>query len=314
MQTTAATARVGNAPDLLSGILSVQVRNEEKITEQDRLYCQRQQDLLYKTLDQIDRWYAIFKEEAERYREKKNFKYEDNGKVPVRNCLVSDFGKDDYSHNEFKPFDQINDLVDKNHNANANFANRIISYFNKTYNVAVPVPAVDEKTLRMGFRPVYQTYVDTVIEHLGGKSFRETAEGELLARFLKTVRPSRWSKVKPELKNDRIILPNILRFDDFYIQHCQQYHLCYSYDGNLENICEGIAYGADDILNGSSRIIMGFDNRDVDISQWYNLTLSNAEQIKFYKNGRIDIRFKDSQAAGNCYRRLRLDEITLPED
>jgi len=314
MQTTAATAKVGNAPDLLSGILSVQVRNEEKITEQDRLYCQQQQDLLYKTLDQIDRWYAIFKEEAERYREKKNFKYEDNGKVPVRNCLVSDFGKDDYSHNEFKPFDQINDLVDKNHNANANFANRIVSYFNKTYNVAVPVPAVDEKTLRMGFRPVYQTYVDTVIEHLGGKSFRETAEEELLARFLKTVRPSRWSKVKPELKNDRIILPNILRFDDFYIQHCQQYHLCYSYDGNLENICEGIAYGADDILNGSSRIIMGFDNRDVDISQWYNLTLSNAEQIKFYKNGRIDIRFKDSQAAGNCYRRLRLDEITLSED
>ena len=314
MQTTAATARVGNAPDLLSGILSVQVRNEEKITEQDRLYCQRQQDLLYKTLDQIDRWYTIFKEDAERYREEKNFKYEDNGKVPVRNCLISDFGKDDYSHNEFKPFDQINDLVVKNHNANANFADRIISYFNKTYNVAVPVPAVDEKTLRMGFRPVYQTYVDTVIEHLGGKSFRETAEEELLARFLKTVRPSRWSKVKPELKNDRIILPNILRFDDFYIQHCQQYHLCYSYDGNLENICEGIAYGADDILNGSSRIIMGFDNRDVDISQWYNLTLSNAEQIKFYKNGRIDIRFKDSQAAGNCYRRLRLDEITLPED
>ena len=314
MQTTAATAKVGNAPDLLSGILSVQVRNEEKITEQDRLYCQRQQDLLYKTLDQIDRWYAIFKEDAERYREEKNFKYEDNGKVPIRNCLLSDFGKDDYSHNEFKPFDQINDLVDKNHNANANFANRIISYFNKTYNVAVSVPAVDEKTLRMGFRPVYQTYVDTVIEHLGGKSFRETAEEELLARFLKTVRPSCWSKVKPELKNDRIILPNILRFDDFYIQHCQQYHLCYSYDGNLENICEGIAYGADDILNGSSRIIMGFDSHDVDISQWYNLTLSNAGQIKFYKNGRIDIRFKDSQTAGNCYRRLRLDEITLPED
>ena len=312
MQKTTTTA--GSRIDLLTGILNVQIRNEEKITEQDRLYCQRQQDLLYKTLDQIDRWYAIFKEEAERYREKKNFKYEDNGKVPVRNCLVSDFGKDDYSHNEFKPFDQINDLVDKNHNANANFANRIVSYFNKTYNVAVPVPAVDEKTLRMGFRPVYQTYVDTVIEHLGGKSFRETAEEELLARFLKTVRPSRWSKVKPELKNDRIILPNILRFDDFYIQHCQQYHLCYSYDGNLENICEGIAYGADDILNGSSRIIMGFDNHDVDISQWYNLTLSNAEQIKFYKNGRIDIRFKDSQAAGNCYRRLRLDEITLQED
>ena len=37
MQTTA-TAKVGNAPDLLSGILSVQVRNEEIITEQGPVY------------------------------------------------------------------------------------------------------------------------------------------------------------------------------------------------------------------------------------------------------------------------------------
>ena len=63
MQTT--VTKAGNAPDLLSGILSVQVRNEDKITEQDRLYCQMQQELLYKTLDQIDRRNAVFKEEAE---------------------------------------------------------------------------------------------------------------------------------------------------------------------------------------------------------------------------------------------------------
>ena len=61
----------GNRTDLLTGILNVQIRNEEKITEQDRQYCQRQQELLYKTLDQIDRWYAIFREDAERYREEK---------------------------------------------------------------------------------------------------------------------------------------------------------------------------------------------------------------------------------------------------
>ena len=309
-----ATARAGNAPDLLSGILSVQVRNEEKITEQDRQYCQRQQDLLYKTLDQIDRWYAIFKEDAERYREEKNFKYEDNGKVPVRNCLIGNFGKDDYSYDEFKPFDQLNDLVDKNYSANENFADRIISYFNKTYNVAVPVPAVDEKTLRMGFRPVYQTYVDAVIEHLGGKSFRETAEEELLARFLKTVRPSCWSKVKPELKKDKITFPEIIRFDEFSMQYSQKNRISYNYGGKLETLCAGIAYGADDILNGDSKMIIHFDDNDVSVSGWYDLTLTNAEQIKFYKNGRIDIRFKDSQTAGNCYRRLRLDEITLQED
>ena len=313
MQTTA-TRTAGSHTDLLTGILNVQVRNEDKITEQDRQYCQLQQDQLYRTLDRIDRWYDIFKEEAERYRKIKNFKYEDNGKVSIRNFHFNYSGEDDYTHNEFKPFDLINELVDKNHNANANFAGRIISYFNRTYNVDVPIPVIDEKAMRMGFRPVYQTYVDMVIEHLGGKSFRETAEEELLARFLKTVRPSCWSKVKPELKKDKITFPEIIRFDEFSMQYSQKNRISYNYGSKLEIFCAGIAYGADDILNGDSKMIIHFDDNDVSVSGWYDLTLTNAEQIKFYKNGRIDIRFKDSQAAGNCYRRLRLDEITLRED
>ena len=60
MQTTA-TRTAGSHTDLLTGILNVQVRNEDKITEQDRQYCQLQQDQLYRTLDRIDRWYDIFR-------------------------------------------------------------------------------------------------------------------------------------------------------------------------------------------------------------------------------------------------------------
>ena len=176
MQTTTAP-KAGNAPDLLQGILSVQVRNEDKITEQDRVYCQTQQNLLYKTLDQIDRWYAVFKEEAEQYQAERKFHYEENGKVSMRDFYTYHNDREDYSHNEFKPFDLINDLVDKNRNANANFANRIISYFNRTYKVSVPEYKIDEKTLPMGFRPVYDTYVDVVIEHLGGKSFPGNGRG-----------------------------------------------------------------------------------------------------------------------------------------
>lgn len=96
MQTTA-TRTAGSHTDLLTGILNVQVRNEDKITEQDRQYCQLQQDQLYRTLDRIDRWYDIFKEEAERYREIKSFKYEDNGKVSIRNFYFNNSGEDDYT-------------------------------------------------------------------------------------------------------------------------------------------------------------------------------------------------------------------------
>ena len=115
MQTTA-TRTAGSHTDLLTGILNVQVRNEDKITEQDRQYCQLQQDQLYRTLDRIDRWYDIFKEEAERYREIKSFKYENNGKVSIRNFYFNNSGEDDYTHNEFKPFDLINEFKDADGN------------------------------------------------------------------------------------------------------------------------------------------------------------------------------------------------------
>ena len=80
----------------------------------------------------------------------------------------------------------------------------------------------------MGFRPVYDTYVDVVIEHLGGKSFRETAVEELLARLSKVVRPAYWSKVKTELKKDKIIFPEIIRFDDFSMQYNQRNRISYN--------------------------------------------------------------------------------------
>ena len=298
--------------DLLSGILNIQVRNEDKITEQDRLYCQKQQDELYKTLDQIDGWYYIFKKEADKYEGIIKFKYEENGSNTVRS--YHDYynkEKEDYTHHEFKPFQIMNELAGKNYSAVKNFINRIIDHFNNTYNISVPYPSIDEKTLPMGFRPVYGTYVDMVIEHLGGRSFRDTAEEELIKRFLDTVRPSYWSKVKPEQKKDKIIFPDIVTWDSIHYEYYKEYDFAYDTDSKVSRFCEGIAFGADDTLCGSIRMITGLNPQNVDISRWYELTTSNATDIKFYANGRIDVRFKDSISAENCFRRLRLDEIKL---
>ncbi len=316
MQTTATTSAIGHT-DLLSGILKVQVRNEDKITEQDRIYCQNQQDELYKTLDQIDGWYNIFKKEADKYEGKIKLKHEENGKITTSSYDLHyryNNDREDYTHHEFTPFKDINDLVDSHQGAVKNFINRIIGYFNKTYHVSVEAPAIDEKTLPMDFRPVYTTYVDVVIEHLGGKSFRNTAEEELIKRFLDTVRPSYWSKVKPELKKDKIIFPDIVSWDSIHYEYYKEYDFAYDTDRKVAQFCEGIAFGADDVLCGSTGMIMGLDTRNVDISQWYDLTTTNAVSIKFYANGRIDVRFKDSAAAESCFKRLRLGEIKLRDE
>lgn len=98
------------------------------------------------------------------------------------------------------------------------------------------------------------------------------------------------------------------------MQYNQRNRISYNYGGELETLCAGIAYGADDILNGNSKMIIRFDDNDISVTDWYDLTTTNAEQIRFYKNGRIDVRFKDSAAAESCFKRLRLDEITLREN
>lgn len=298
--------------DLLSGILGVEIRNEEKITAQDRLYCERQQELLYKTLAQIDRWYGIFTEEAEQYRESHRISYKENGEMSYRESLYPD--DNSYSHHEFKPFKAINGLVSANLDANESFASRIVGYFNRTYNVSVPVPKIDRETLKMGFRPEYMTYVDAVIGHLGGRSFRQTAEDELLRRFLQLVRPGRWSKVKPELKGDKISFPNIVGFDDFYYSNYGKNHIHYNYSDRVATLCEGIAFGSDNILCGDERMVMRLDKDDVDVSGWYDLTTTNAIGMKFFRNGRVDVRFIDRETASRCFSRLRLDGIRLHEE
>ena len=305
----------GNTSDLLSAIYKVEIRQEDKISEQDRIYCQGQQDELYKSLDRIDLWYKTFTQEAEQYRESCHVRYKDNGKVEYRNSYRT-YEEEllDYKNMEFLPFKNINEMVDSNYRANEAFAHRIVRYFNETYNVSVPMPDINKETLKMGFRPVYQSYVDTVIEHLGGRSFRDTAEEELTKRFLQLVTPSRWSRVKPELKNDKISFPNIITFDSFYQENYNQNKIHYSYRSDIETFCEGIAFGADDTINGGSRMIIGFNDNKVDVSGWYDLATTNAEQMKFFKNGRIDVRFKDRQTAHECYQKLRLDKITLSED
>lgn len=316
MQTTAMTSAAGHT-DLLSGILKVQVRNKEKITEQDRIYCQNQQDELYKTLDQIDGWYNLFKKEAEKYEGKIKLKHEQNGKITISSYDLRyryDKDREDYTHHEFTPFKDINELVDSHQDAVKNFINRIIGYFNKTYNVSVEAPAIDEKTLPIGFRPVYSTYVDVVIEHLGGKSFRDTAEEELINRFLQTVKPSHWSKVKPDLKKDKIIFPDIVSWDSIHYEYYKEYDFAYETDRKARQFCEGIAFGADDVLCGSTDMIIGLDTRNVDISKWYELTTTNALNMKFYANGRIDVKFKDSATAERCFRWLRLDVIKLRDE
>ena len=88
----------------------------------------------------------------------------------------------------------------------------------------------------------------------------------------------------------------------------------YETDRKVSRFCEGIAFGAEDVLCRSIEMIIGLDTRNVDISRWYDLTTTNAVSLKFYGNTRIDVNFKDSATAESCFKRLRLNEIKLRDE
>lgn len=299
--------------DLLSSIYKIEIRNEEKISDADRIFCENQQKILCRSLDEIDRWYGIFVKEAAKYKDSHKISYEPNGKIKFHEPYNGryDYVEIDFTDYEFKPFDIINKLVEKNYKAILAFAKSIVAYFNRNYEVSIPYPEIDEATLQIGFRPFYQSYVDLVIEHLGGKSFRDTAEEELISRFLSAVKPNRWSKVKPELKKDKIIFPDIISFDSFWNDRNKMH---YNYRNELETLCAGIAFGTDGSLQGSSSMIIRFDDNNVDVSKPYKLTITGADELKFFKNGRIDVKFKDAKTAEVCFYKLKLDTIELQND
>ena len=86
--------------------------------------------------------------------------------------------------------------------------------------------------------------------------------------------------MKPELKKDKITFPDIVSWDSIHLEYHREYEFSYDCGRKVDIFCEGIAYGADDVINGSSGMVIGLDRRDVDITEWYNLTLSNAETLQ----------------------------------
>jgi hypothetical protein len=190
------------------------------------------------------------------------------------------------------------------------FAENITGYFNGKYSISVPVPETDTKKLAIDFRPVYTAYTSLVEKHLQGRSFLETAEEELISRFHQTICHANWHSRKiPRLKSDKIIFHEVIRFDEFDLRQNRN-SIHYSYRKKPEIFCEGILFGANEGLGGDSRIIRGFNERDVNISEPYPLSCGNAEEMKFYRNGRIDVRFSDASKARNCFDRLRLNVLT----
>lgn len=295
------------SPDMLAAFDTITVRNEEKITAADRDFCQRHQRVLTRTLDQLQRWYDLLRQEADTFSDQYEIRYNVNGTVEYRTPYSSNNHTTDYGEFEFRPFDTLNEVVKLYQRVVRRFAGNIIDHFNRQYHLSVEVPDFDKDHTPWGHRPDYTTYVDHVIGYLGGRDFHQVGRQEIIERLQQTLRYGKG----PVVIGNKIVLSKICRYNSIALEFQQRYDFYYDVARHIDNICAGLVLAATDRLDGDHRIILGLDQNDVDLSNWYSLSSSagTAEAVKFYKNGRIDIRFNDHAAALACYDRLQLDKM-----
>ena len=294
--------------DLLKIFDTFSIQKENVIPEQDLKFCLQQQELLYQTLDNIQHWYDLFCKEASNFAESHTLTYGIDGILTFHEHYRNESNElPDYRRCGFKPFESINSLTKNRRCAINAFIGNIIEYFNRKYSISVPVPERDYN-LSISFRPVYADYTNLVEEYLQGKGFRESAEAELISRIHTLVRPYRNCKL-PELKNDKVIFHGPVRISNSYFSSPPCYRLDYGYDKKLDTLCEGILFGSKNLLNGNLKIIQGFNNLHVDMNLWYPLTFAGGYAMRFYQNGRIDVRFPDTVKAQTCFERLHLNSM-----
>ncbi|WP_419522663.1 hypothetical protein [Alistipes finegoldii] len=284
--------------DMLSELDAIEVNDRSNISQADHAYCREQQAALYECLDQLQRHYERCKEEAGTLRGTLPVTYNPNGTVDADMRRYRDSDGEGYDRYRWLPFTAMDRIAELYLNACNCFARRIVRHFNDTYHITVPPQEFDESDFVFGTRPEYTHFADRVIAYLGGESFRRKAEWEIIGRFLHVVRRSMAGRV-PELKLATLSFYGIAEISrtyrgDFYLSN------------DLRDFCAGIALAVDGRLDGGESLIRRFNHDSIDLARRYDLDTADAVSFKFYKNGRIDVRFGSRSAAGECYDRLNL--------
>lgn len=289
--------------DLLAELDSIDVNRQEIISQADHKYCRQQQTLLHECLDKLQARYRSFEQDTDLLEGKLRVHYKTDGSIHVDSYNYGAGDNEHYDHYDWLPFQAMNRIAELYLEACNCFARRIVNYFNETYHVTVPPKEFDKHSFLFGTRPEYTDYVDHVISYLDGESFRHKAEWEILRRFLDAVKRT-YAKV-PELKGQTISFYEVADIGqtfrgDLYLSN------------NIIAFCAGIALASDDRLDGGEKTIEKFDKQSIDLTRWYRLKTTKAQELKFYKNGRIDVRFVSKTAAFECFNRLKL--YTLKQD
>lgn len=287
--------------DYLSLFDKVEVNKTQQISDHDRKYCENQQAYLDDTLKQLTIWYRYLLE-ASVLELQENDCYSRDERGDVRKKYYSGDVHESvaYKAYRFTPLYDLKHIEGLKYRASYLFEQRIVNHFNSTYGLRIERKDL-YKDKEFVYQPKYGEVITYIIESLDGKNFSDVAHKLHVDDFRNAVH---WKK--PTIKGNTVTIPDLLSFDYNYNNGLRISH--YSKD-RFTVIYKGIYYFETKIPAHTPETVIEYWNENfARLDEPYTLKTTKATNLRFFKNGRVDIKFSDNQSAQEFFNFYRLHE------
>lgn len=286
--------------DLLAQVDAVVIDNTERISEKDKEYCELVQNHCHKALSQLQDALREMMAKSEPYIQSGTvkIKFEDTYDHSYYEYDIKDVQKK-YMLKHYVPCMQEKTIRKLFTETCRMFATDIIGYFNNRYGINMRdsemyrnVPGIND--FDPAFRPKYQDIVDMVIAHLGGRTFAQTMEDEVYANALKD-----YEKNNMSVKGAAISI-------EHYAHSCMfRTDLSYETCRSIERLSDAISLFFAGVRSNLSISELLQTCRDPKQGETYGCAIPEILHFRFYKNDKMEIRFRNASDAQKFYERIK---------
>ena len=281
---------------LLDKFSAVEVKTDNRISEEDRVFCQTQQRAYEEAKDALIKIRGLWKDLVK------------NQEELLGAVMTDSYSKETYIRlNGFS----TTDIRNKIEYLPELFINAIVSYFNRKYQVSVSEMEVKKKLVpdspqfdweksrtneyHKQMRELtlkYEDVLEQIFVQLGGRTFAERALDELKEKCHKFS----WNNYKGlpeyEVQNETIHFNGYACSFDAWLSRS-----VWKFNDGMRDVLRGLAHFETqqlDYLPKDIAFLVGYDDK---CSSSYEFDYEKLKRIRMFKNHRVDVRFASKELA-----------------
>lgn len=284
--------------DLLAQVEAIEIDNCQRISKEDREYCEAIQALCHGTLQQLHDTYEQMMESLKPLVESGFIVLKYNEKYEFYKAEWYMTTEEKYKASQYIPGLQEHTVRKLFRITCRTFVHDIIEHFNSKYGIEVKIPDTYTETLTPdkfdpSERPQYNELVDIVIAHLGGRSFAQAMEDEIYENAL------------PKYMKERVTVKGNILSIEHYAHSCMyDFDLSSTTIQNLTFFIDALHYFFTGLKCRQNPNEFFGQYRELKQGMKYECPIPEVEYFRFYKNDKMEVRFKKPHMADEFYKKI----------